>query len=103
MNLNKKTIIQLVIIVAAFIAAGIVLYNGFFSNKGPASSPTALSGPASSQAPQEILPYGESGFDFSVLSNRPFVFSQIQYPKLDPNSEVGVLPSSMIASPVSGH
>ncbi|MDR3643014.1 MAG: hypothetical protein P4L74_05305 [Candidatus Doudnabacteria bacterium] len=102
MNMSKKTIIQLVIIVAAFGLAGVVLYNGFFSQGSPASAPATLVSSGSPQTPQQILPYGSGPLDFSVLSSRPFVFGQIQYQKLDPNSEVGVNPAAMISSPVPG-
>ena len=99
--MSKKNIIQLVIIIAAFGAAGIVLYNGFFANKGPSSPATSVV--AAVQSPQDILPYGGDNFDFSVLTKRPFVFNEISYQTVDAGTEVGILPpDSMISSPGVG-
>ena len=100
MELNKKTIIQLVIILVAFGLAGLVLYNGFFNNQSP-PAPSAVTA-AAGQTPQTILPYGEGSLDFSVLKSRPFVFNQIQYQTVDPSSEVGVSPYNMISAPITG-
>src|ERR1035441_3866810 len=101
MNLNKKTIIQFVIMIASFCGVAIVLYNGFFANKGPASP--AVSVGAAAQSPQDILPYGGDNFDFSVLTKRPFVFNEISYQTVNTSTEVGIItPGSMISSPGAG-
>ena len=92
--MNKKTLIQLIIILGAFGGAGIVLYNGFFRNQ---PTPISVSLTGTPQATQNILPNGES-LNFTVLHSRPFEYDQIQYPKLDPQSEVGVPVENLIKS-----
>ena len=96
-GLNKKTIIQLVVIVVAFGAAGLVLYNGMFKSNNSASVATgSLS--SSAQAAEEILPYGGS-LNFQVLDPKRFQYNQITYQKLDPKAEVGISPDSLIVPP----
>jgi len=99
--MNKKTIIQLVIIVVAFGAAGLVLYNGFFGNNNVAVQPVGGGSSLSTTTP-DILPYG-SALDFSkVLDPNRFQYNQISYPQLDPQNEVGISPDSLIVpSPIT--
>ena len=91
--MNKKTIIQMVIIIVAFGAAGLVLYNGFFNqNNGTGSSAV----PAQSVTTQNIFPYGET-LDFSkALDLNRFQYNQIAYPQLDPQKDVGISQDSLI-------
>ncbi len=90
--MNKKTIIQLVIIVVAFGAAGLVLYNGLFSNSS-APIPAASSQAASVK---NILPYGDT-LDFSkALDSNRFQYNQIVYPQLVPQNDVGISPDALI-------
>ncbi len=94
--MNKKTIIQLVIIVVAFGAAGLVLYNGFFNNNNAA---LVSSTPSQPEAVQDILPYGDTPLDIQfkeVLIPNRFQYNQISYPQLDPQNEVGIPPDSLI-------
>jgi hypothetical protein len=99
--MNKKSLIQLAVITGCFLISGLVIYNGFFKNKAP-SGPTG--GPGShaaitpggqvsssgAAAASGILPYGNS-LDFDkVLKKRPFEFGLQQYPKLNPQAEVGI-------------
>jgi hypothetical protein len=93
--MNKKTIIQLVIIVVAFGAAGLILYNGFFSNNNAAVVPSGTSQPAPAQ---NILPYGDT-LNFSALDPNRFQYNQISYPQLDPKNDVGISPDSLIIPP----
>lgn len=91
--MNKKTLIQVIIIVVAFGAAGIVLYNGFFSG-GASTTETETVQPVDETT---LLPYGDSLNFQGVLYKRPFQYGAVDYPKLNPNSEVGVPVSSLIA------
>ncbi|HYV34007.1 MAG TPA: hypothetical protein VE973_04130 [Candidatus Limnocylindria bacterium] len=95
---NKKLIIQVVIIVAAFSAAGLILYNGLF--KDSSNQTSANPGMVSTQGltKQAILPYGNS-LDFSKLSR--FQFDQIEYPVLDVGNEVGVPEENLISSDIA--
>jgi hypothetical protein len=105
--MNKKKLIQLVVILACFGGSGFVLYNGLVK-KSPSSAvpvvlPTgntdafnqtaqALSGTAT----EKLLPYGNS-LDFTkVFSKINLKFGLTIYPKLDPNSEVGVPENQLI-------
>jgi hypothetical protein len=101
-GLNKKTIIQLVVIVVAFGAAGLVLYNGFFSNNNASSSAVVSDVPfqsmstSTSTSAQSILPYGDT-LDFSkVLDSTRFQYNQIDYPQIDPQNDVGISQDSLI-------
>jgi hypothetical protein len=80
--MNKKTMIELVIVVVAFGAAGLVLYNGIFS----AGNDAALQSEAARNAPagqQDILPYGTAlNFDDAVNPSR-FQYNQMSYPQVD--------------------
>jgi Flp pilus assembly protein CpaB len=93
--MNKKLIIQIIVIVAAFGGAGLVLYNGL-SNNSSSSVPQSSNTPTAKN-PKDILPYGDS-LDFSVLKSRPFVFDQLQVPQLNPKSDVGVSPEQLFNS-----
>lgn len=115
-GLNKKTIIQLVVILVAFGIAGVVLYNGFFKGNNnaalPGGTPGALtpggnastggiggnSGTStpSAQTSGEILPYGDT-LDFSAAINPiRFQYDQIVYQKLYPANDVGISPENLI-------
>ena len=87
MPINKKTIIQIVVIVVAFGGSGLVLYNGYFKNKADSlaavqNSQGVMSGDlgnsgvaATGGSSQQILPYGAS-LDFDkVFKKRILKFS----------------------------
>jgi len=96
--MNKKTIIQLVIIVVAFGAAGVVLYNGFFQGDANNSLQNQGVGSASSTS-QEILPYGNN-LDFSqALNSNRFQYNQTTFPQVDPKKDVGIPVSGLIPPP----
>jgi Flp pilus assembly protein CpaB len=93
--MNKKTIIQLVIIVVAFGAAGVVLYNVFF--QGGANNPSQNQGYSSTL--QGILPYGNN-LDFSqALNSNRFQYNQVVFPQVDPKKDVGIPVSDLIPAP----
>jgi len=106
--MNKKTIIEIVVVVGAFIASGIVLYNGFFS--GSSAPPAVVPGlvdTTGTAASQNILPYGAT-FDLdkfdSLVKARNFKFGNVSYPILSTSTEVGKLPvSNLIVPPPSSN
>lgn len=94
--MNKKTIIEIVIIVGAFVGAGVVLYNGLF--KGNSQSEGTLN---QTIVTEKILPYGDT-FDYSKIveiRKKKFQFGAVQYPQVDPKLEVGKDPSTLIYIP----
>ncbi len=93
----KKQIIQVSIIVIAFGAAAVVLYNGFFKNSNNAVLQQVIPG-AEAQGKQGVLPYGNT-LDFSILKKQNFQFNQVNYPMLDSGSEVGIPEESLITIP----
>jgi hypothetical protein len=95
--MNKKSIIQIVIIVICFGVAGMVLYNGFF--KGPSSDLTTSVNPVSGGAKKEpILPFGsltESSL-VNAFKKPKFLFGQQEYPKLEPGFDIGIREEDLI-------
>lgn len=97
--MNKKTIIQVIIIILCFGGAGFVLYNGMFKKNGSTAEvlpATVMNGNNSKEASnlndREVLPYGplnDDAFD-KVLKKQKFNFGGQNYPKLDPGSDLGV-------------
>jgi len=91
--MNKKVVIQIIIIVGAFAAAGFILYNGLFKNDS--SSATMANVPLTEKS-EKILPYGSS-LDFKTdLYKRNFKFNSISYPQVDPQNEVGIPEASLV-------
>lgn len=94
--MNKKTIIQIIVIVCAFGAAAVVLYNGFFKNGNQAAFSSVVQNSDSAQKIQQVLPYGNS-LDFDlILYQKQLQYHLVDYPKLDPKSEVGIPQSNLI-------
>jgi len=108
MVMNKKTIIQLVIISAGFLGTAIVLYNGFFGkaqqqidtglvsnvNMGENSGEVDIAG-----APEKILPYGET-LDFDkVLTRQRLKHGIVNFPILNEAMEVGIAEDELIKPP----
>lgn len=100
--MNKKTIIQLAIVVVAFGASGLVLYYGYFGG----SAPSAISpGPESATSQTQsaaILPFGDKPLNFEVLhkrQDRAIDPSNFDYPKLDPQTQVGVPIQDLVKTP----
>ncbi len=104
--MNKKTIIQIVVITICFGGAGLVLYNGLFKKSGSnptvtGIAPAAMGGGQSSQSSESneaVLPYGslsKDAFD-KVLKRQNFRFGRQNYPKLNPDSDLGVREENLI-------
>lgn len=98
--MNKKVIIQIVIILAGFIGAGMVLYNGFFKGNSTSSTLKLESEPIAGIGQEAILPYGAT-LDFNILKKQNLFFNQVIYPKLDPNNDYGISPENLIVSPLA--
>lgn len=94
--MNKNTIIKIIVIVAAFGASALVLYNGFFKGKGGANVPQAPIAGFAAITIEEILPNGGS-LDFDkVINISRFKFGLMKFPILDPKNEVGKSPDNLI-------
>lgn len=96
--MNKKTLIQLVVIIVAFGGAGMVLYNGLYKNNSTTNATEEFAIPPTSE--QSILPLGGT-MDFKILDKYNLKYNQSNYPKLDPNSEYGIPVDNLILSPSS--
>ncbi len=103
--MNKKTIIQLVVILAGFIGSAFVLYNGLFKNRSePPSQPAIISNLSEGEfqtgeiATDKILPYGNE-LDFLILQKNRQEYGIIKYPKLDPEWEVGISENQLVKPP----
>ncbi|MDE2311928.1 MAG: hypothetical protein KGJ93_02450 [Patescibacteria group bacterium] len=97
--METKKLIQIIVIVVAFGAAGWVLYNGLFSGSG---SPANQSQTSAQVKAQDILPNGGQPWDFSVVAepnSHHFQFDAVQYPQLNTTTDVGVATSSLIQPP----
>ncbi|GEM_PF-1412784 len=108
--MNKKKIIQIIVILGAFAGSAAVLYNGFFNNSssapvvvnknalpssaavpaGLANGAAMIPGGSSAISSEKLLPFGEK-LDFAqVLDGHHLRFGATNYAQLDPSSEVGV-------------
>jgi len=86
--------IELVIVVIAFGGAGFVLYNGFFNTGDNAALQAEM--PVGTSTLQDILPYGaDLNFSAAINSVR-FQYNQLQYPQVDPKTEVGISAENLI-------
>jgi hypothetical protein len=99
-NLNKKIIIQIVVIIMAFAGSGLVLYNGMFKKNSsvPLASMSGITqtGISSGATAEKILPYGEA-LDFKgVLNKQGLSYGALAYPVLDEKQDIGVKQQDMI-------
>lgn len=138
--MNRKTMIQVSVVIFCFGMSGIVIYRGLFAKKtnpvtvpppalstssgpttatpgtpGSATNPgKAVPGPggtatptkpgatsavsSASQANEPILPYGKTWDVQKVLNKQSLQYGIVLYPKLDPNSDVGLNVSDLFTS-----
>lgn len=109
--MNRKTIIQISVIIVAFAASGIVLYRGLFSGpKPPAATPSpvgvVVSDPSSPLNGLDLnnitksLPYStDEDFDTAlnqVFQKQSLEYGTIEFATVDPASEVGVSVESLV-------
>ena len=87
--MKTKTIIQAIIIISCFGAAGLVLFNGF--KKSSPSTPVQLGeGLGTAEVQKSLLPYGkELDFD-GVFKKYKFIYGRQDYPKLNYSQDVGI-------------
>lgn len=91
---DKKKIIEIIVIVGAFLAAGVILYNGLFKGASTTDSQIHESKPL-----EKILPYGDT-FKYQQIEEmrkKRFQFGVVSYPKLSPG-EVGKNPDELVQS-----
>jgi hypothetical protein len=99
--MDKKKIIQILIIACAFGGSGLVLYNGMFKKPPLPPGVTVAAGvpgtsPGSGANP--LLPYGKI-LDFDgALGRKTLQFGAIQYGRISTTTDVGVPVSSLIKS-----
>lgn len=109
--MERKKLIEIAIVVVAFGATGVVLYNGFFKKSSTVRVPAVQVAPgvASGVAPGAvsgpdtgvILPFG-SKLDFDeILTKRKFDFGAIVPPKLDPAADIGIPTQSLVRQSLS--
>ena len=94
--MNKKNLIQIVIICACFAASGIVIYNNFI--KKPSYSaviPQNLPSAAVANINEPILPNGNN-FDLSRIKNSKLRFNLVDYPRVEYPIDVGVDEQNLI-------
>jgi len=103
--MNKKKIIQLIVVAACFGGSGLVLYFGYFKKNTPAVPVSynsalgveSMAGQAvTGAATEKILPYGDSLDLNKVIKTNKFEYRVITYPVLDPNTEIGIQPNELI-------
>jgi hypothetical protein len=95
--MDKKTIIQSIIITACFVGTGIVLFKGFSGDSSPGLAATSQT--LNPGKTEKILPGGEK-FDIdTILGKHKLQFGRYTYPKLDFGSEVGK-PETELVSPL---
>lgn len=92
--MNKKNLIQIVVIVFCLAASAIVIYNNFF--KKP-ELPPGVGVPAATASNEPILPNG-TVLDFTPVEKPSFNFQLLDYPKLSYPDEVGVDQGQMLKS-----
>lgn len=95
--MDKKNLIQLIVVGVAFLASGLILYNSFFKSASPLATSAPAAGVASA-TPASVLPYG-SNFDYQQIDNlqkQGFEFGQIQYPVVSTSTEVGKTTADLI-------
>jgi len=90
--MNKKTLIQIIVIVGCFVGSGVVIYNGLFKKTPPSITDVSTSGVTSQPSDEEaILPYG-SKLDFDSVFNKKnkFIYGKLDYPKLNYSLDVEI-------------
>lgn len=98
--MNRKTIIQIAVIVICFGAAGLLLFNSFFKggsvSEAPVAPPGAQMGTLQDNS-KNPLPFGDdlSGQLKKVLGKSNLQYGLFNYPKFN-EAEVGIPPSDLV-------
>jgi hypothetical protein len=101
--MERKKIIQIVVIAACFIGSGVVLYNGLYSSSNATAVPVAMVGTSQPGMPgaassttavsvnsNVLLPYGGQPLDFSNLKNSHFQFGAVSFATISTSTDLGV-------------
>lgn len=92
---NTKNTILVLVIIGLFVAAGLVLYNGFFAGKSVPSIAVNVA-----QKPvKNLMPYG-AALDFTLIVERAAKADTFRYEMVDPTA-VGVDMKNLITSPTA--
>ncbi len=92
--MDKKKLIQIIVIIVAFGGSGVVLYNGLYKGSAPPPAAVSVSAlPASgvaAGAANPLLPYGGK-LDFTgILYKQGLQYDAIFFPTLNTSTEVGI-------------
>ena len=115
--MDKKKLIQIIVIIIAFGGSGIVLYNGLYKGSAPSSAVSVSSMTGSGAvvvsglavgAANPLLPYGDK-LDFTgILGKQGLQYDAISFPTLNTSTEVGIYDAAhqvytqpLIQAPVS--
>ena len=101
--MNKKKIIQLVVVLVCFGGSAMVIYNGFFSkssNQLVSQLPGAVGQTQNAGQPEKVLPYGDKLEFDAVLNKKNLRYEQINYPQVNTSSEVGTPLEQLIGTPL---
>ena len=99
--MEKKKIIQIVVISVCFIGSGVVLYNGLYSSPKATAVPASTSPMPGAQAgatvsvpannSSALLPYGDKPLDFSNLKkDGRFQFDAVNFATISTSTDIGV-------------
>ena len=91
--MSKKTIAEIVVIVAALVGSAVVLMRGLSDDAGVVAvvQPGSVTTTAD---PVQVLPFGDSFDPAAVLARYKLQFGVVEYPKVDA-TDVGQLPADL--------
>jgi hypothetical protein len=87
--MNKKNLIQVLIIVACFAASAIVIYNNFLKKEELPPSAVGQNEKVGQKQDGQILPGGAT-FDLKSVKESKLRFNLIDYPKVSLPSDIGL-------------
>lgn len=95
--MNRKSIIQIVVIVICFGGAAFVIYNGFFKDQNSGGDSVIQSVDNSNQALENPFPFGDdlSGELKKVLSKNRLEHNTFVYPQIK-ETEIGIFSDEFI-------
>lgn len=93
--MNKKTLIQMIVIVIAFGGSGLVLYNGLFKDPAGSGSGSGSSASTTLINVASIFPYGEK-LDFTPIYKQHIRYGEYGYPVLSTSTDVGIATEGLL-------
>ena len=105
--MNKKKLIQIIVVIVCFAASGVVIYNGLFAKKQNNAPSEVLGLPGASKDlvstlnTEKLLPYGENlkldeTLNRIILNNQRLRYGLMTFPELNPSTDVGMPVDQMI-------